>query len=97
MVQKKDGSLIGIEAVIDKDHASALLAKELGADAFLMLTDVDAVYRGWGKPEARGIKRISPQALHKMAFESGSMRPKIEAACDFVETTDGIAKQDLEP
>jgi carbamate kinase len=91
VVQKKDGSMLGVEAVIDKDYASALLAKDLSADAFLMLTDVDAVYQDWGKPEARGIKCISPKALRKLSFESGSMRPKVEAACDFVDDTGGIA------
>jgi carbamate kinase len=87
----KDGSLIGVEAVIDKDLSSALLARELNADAFLMLTDVDAVYRGWGEPGSRRIRRISPQAMAEFSFEAGTMAPKVEAACEFVEQTGGIA------
>jgi carbamate kinase len=90
-VRREDGSLIGVEAVIDKDLASALLARELKADALLMLTDVDAVYRGWGTPHARAIHRISPQALRELDFAPGSMGPKIQAACEFVEQTGGMA------
>lgn len=90
-VCREDGSLIGVEAVIDKDLASSLLACELNADAFLMLTDVDAVYKDWGEPDARRIRRISPQAIGEFSFESGSMAPKVEAACEFVEQTGGIA------
>jgi carbamate kinase len=90
-VRREDGSLIGVEAVIDKDLASALLARELKADALLMLTDVDAVYRDWGTPHARAIHRISPQALRELDFAPGSMGPKIQAACEFVEQTGGMA------
>ncbi len=86
-VRRQDGSLIGVEAVIDKDHASALLARELNADAFLMLTDVDAVYRNWETPRARAIRRSTPQALRELTFAPGSMGPKVEAACEFVELT----------
>jgi carbamate kinase len=91
IVQREDGSLIGVEAVIDKDLASSLLARELKADALLMLTDVDAVYEAWSKPEARAIRRISPQAIREFSFAPGSMAPKVEAACEFVEQTGGIA------
>lgn len=90
-VQREDGSLIGIEAVIDKDLASSLLARELKADALLMLTDVAAVYKAWSEPAARAIRRISPQAIREFSFARGSMAPKIEAACEFVEQTGGIA------
>jgi carbamate kinase len=90
-VCREDGSLIGVEAVIDKDLASSLLAYELNADAFLMLTDVDAVYKDWGEPAARRIRRISPQLIGEFSFAPGSMAPKVEAACDFVERTGGIA------
>jgi len=86
-VRRQDGSLIGVEAVIDKDHASALLARALNADALLMLTDVDAVYTDWETPGARAIRRSSPQALRELAFAPGSMGPKVEAACEFVELT----------
>ena len=90
-VFRDDGTLIGVEAVIDKDLASSLLAQELKADMFLMLTDVDAVYRGWGKPDACPIRHISPQAIRQIAFEPGSMAPKVEAAIEFVEKTGGVA------
>jgi carbamate kinase len=90
-VRKADGSLVGVEAVIDKDLASALLARELKADALLMLTDVAAVYDRWGDPDARAIRRISPEALRKLSFAPGSMGPKVEAAVEFVEGTGGLA------
>ncbi len=91
VVRRGDGSLIGIEAVIDKDLASALLARQLKADALLMLTDVDAVYKDWGTAQARAIRRISPAGLRGFSFAPGSMGPKIEAACAFVEATGGRA------
>jgi len=91
VVHREDGSLVGIEAVIDKDRASALLARELKADVLLMLTDVDAVYRDWGTKAAKAIQRISPWALARLSFAAGSMAPKVEAACDFVERTGRIA------
>jgi carbamate kinase len=90
-IQRDDGSLIGVEAVIDKDLASSLLARELKADALLLLTDVDAVYEAWMKPGARAFARVSPQAISAYAFTPGSMAPKVEAACEFVEHTGGIA------
>ena len=91
VVFRPDGGLLGVEAVIDKDLASSLLARELKADAFLMLTDVDAVYAGWSEPNARGIKHIAPSALRQFSFAPGSMGPKVEAACEFVGQTGGIA------
>jgi len=90
-VCREDGSLIGVEAVIDKDLASGLLARELKADALLLLTDVDAVYRDWGTPHAHAIRRITPQALRELDFAPGSMGPKVRAACEFVEQTGGMA------
>jgi carbamate kinase len=87
----KDGSLIGVEAVIDKDRAGALLAQELKADAYLMLTDVHAAYKDWGKPDARAIRFAAPDALETLSFPAGSMGPKIEAACAFVRATGGVA------
>jgi len=90
-VRKADGSLVGVEAVIDKDLASSLLARELGADVLLMLTDVDAVWTGWGEPGARAIRRISPAMIRRYHFAAGSMGPKVEAACAFVEQTGGVA------
>ena len=83
--------LVGVEAVIDKDLASALLAKDLRADALAIVTDVDAVYSGWGTPEQRAIRRATPEALAKSEFAAGSMGPKVRAACQFVEETGGIA------
>lgn len=88
---RPDGSLAGAEAVIDKDRAGALLARELCADAYLMLTDVRAVYTDWGKPGARAIRRATPDALDELSFASGSKGPKVEAACDFVRKTGGMA------
>ena len=90
VILRKDGSLVGIEAVIDKDLASALLARELKAEVFLMLTDVDAVYKDWSKPQQRAIRRISPQTIQDYAFAAGSMEPKIKAACEFVEQSGGV-------
>ncbi len=90
-IQREDGSLIGVEAVIDKDLASSLLARELKADALVLLTDVDAVYEAWMEPEARAFGRVSPQTISEYAFAPGSMAPKVEAACEFVEQTGGIA------
>ena len=91
VVHREDGTFIGVEAVIDKDLASALLAQELRADALLMLTDVDAVYRDWGKPEAWPIRRLSPQAMKELILEPGTMAPKVKAAIEFVEKTSAIA------
>ena len=85
------GSLHGVEAVIDKDLAAAFLAIKLEADALLMLTDVDAVQRDYGTSQARPLSRATPHELRRLTFAAGSMRPKVEAACRFVEATDGIA------
>lgn len=83
--------LHGIEAVIDKDLASELLARELDADLFIMATDADAVYLDWNTPQAKAIKRISPDDLKRYEFAAGSMGPKVEAACQFVEQTGKMA------
>jgi carbamate kinase len=83
--------LVGVEAVIDKDLASALLAKDIGADALVIVTDVDAVYTGWGTPDQRAIRRATPEALAESEFAAGSMGPKVRAACAFVEETGGLA------
>ncbi|MFN8620749.1 MAG: carbamate kinase [Chloroflexota bacterium] len=87
----RDRQLAGVEAVIDKDRAGALLASSLGADAFLMLTDADAVLLGFGTPDARAVARATPDALARHAFAPGSMGPKVEAACAFVRETGGVA------
>jgi carbamate kinase len=79
--------LVGVEAVIDKDLASALLAIDLDADVLAIVTDVDAVYEGWGTPEQRAIRRATPASLAGSEFAAGSMGPKVRAACQFVERT----------
>ena len=79
--------LRGIEAVIDKDLCSELLARELGADLFIMATDADAVFENWGKPNARAMRRASPEALKAYPFPAGSMGPKVDAARHFAEAT----------
>jgi carbamate kinase len=83
--------LIGIEAVIDKDLASALLAVDLDADVLAILTDVDAVYLGWGTTEQRAIQRATPESLAATEFAAGSMGPKVDAACQFVKRTGRVA------
>jgi carbamate kinase len=90
VVRRADGGYAGVEAVIDKDLASSLLARELRADALLLLTDVDAVYRGFGTPQAEPIRQITPAELRKLPFAPGSMAPKVEAACEFVEAAGGF-------
>jgi carbamate kinase len=79
--------LAGVEAVIDKDLCSELLARELDADLLVLLTDADAVYVDWGKPTQRPIRRTSPDALAGISFAAGSMGPKVEAACRFAAAT----------
>jgi carbamate kinase len=82
-----DRKLIGVECVIDKDLASELLARELGADLFVMLTDADAVQIDWGKPTQKAIRSASPAALEPHTFAAGSMGPKVAAACRFAKAT----------
>jgi carbamate kinase len=84
VIRRKDDSYIGIEAVIDKDHASGLLAREIKADVLLMLTDVDGVYLGWGTEQQRRLKIATPEELNSYSFAAGSMGPKVQAAIDFV-------------
>jgi carbamate kinase len=83
VVKLASGEVAGVEAVVDKDFASSLLARQLGADMLLLLTDVDAVYRNWGTPEARVITKIEAGDIDPGDFAQGSMRPKLEAALDF--------------
>ncbi|HEX6153025.1 MAG TPA: carbamate kinase [Solirubrobacterales bacterium] len=82
-----DGAMHGVEAVVDKDLTAALLARRLGADLLVMLTDVDAVRLGWGREDERPLGAATPAELRSHDFESGSMGPKVEAACRFVEAT----------
>jgi carbamate kinase len=83
----RDRVLTGIEAVIDKDLASELLARELDADLFVMATDVDGVYDGWGTPEQHRLDEVTPERLRAGSFAAGSMGPKVAAAAHFVEQT----------
>jgi carbamate kinase len=86
-VAGRERTLTGVEAVIDKDLASELLAREVDADLFVMATDVDGVYDGWGTPQQRRLDRVTPEELRAMDFAAGSMGPKVDAAARFVEAT----------
>ena len=86
-----EGQLNGAEAVIDKDLASSLLAISINADLFVIATDVDGVYTDWGKPSQSLIRQIDATSLRRMSFAQGSMGPKVEAACRFVEQTERTA------
>ena len=90
-VYKPDGTLEGVEVVIDKDRASALLAFELDAGLLILATDTDGVYLDWGTEDARRIERTTPEEMELHDFEEGSMGPKVEAACDFVRRSGGRA------
>ena len=79
--------LTGIEAVIDKDLASELLAREVEADLLVIATDVDGIYLDWGKPEQRRLGWVTPEELKSYQFPAGSMGPKVAAAIQFVEKT----------
>jgi carbamate kinase len=82
-----DGRLRGVEGVVDKDLTAALLARKLDADLLLMLTDVDAVYLGWGSADEHPLREVEADQLRAMSFAAGSMGPKVEAACRFAERT----------
>ncbi len=86
-VVRTDDGLLGVEAVVDKDLTAALLAEQLGADVLLLLTDVDCVVRDWGTPDAMPLHDVSARELRALRFASGSMAPKVDAACTFVEHT----------
>jgi len=90
-VVARDGGLHGVEAVVDKDLAAALLARLLGAELLLLLTDVPAIEEGFGTPAARRIERADPAQLRRLELAPGSMGPKAEAAARFVEATGGRA------
>jgi carbamate kinase len=84
-------TLTGVECVVDKDLSSELLARTLEADLFVMLTDADAVYSGWGTPQQRAIRTATPDTLEQIAFADGSMGPKVKAACRFASATGKMA------
>lgn len=87
--------LEGLDAVVDKDRVSAVLARQLQADVLMILTNVEAVYDGWGTPSARPIRRMTVSQADAMiaagAFDTGGMRPKVEAAAGFARSGDGRA------
>ena len=88
-VSSRNGRLAGLDAVIDKDRASALLAIALGAERLLILTDVDAVYRGWGTDEQEALRELDAEAARALLPElaAGSIGPKVEASLAFASAT----------
>lgn len=95
VVRNADGSLRGVEAVIDKDLSAALLGRAIGADVLAIASDVPAAMVGWGTPQARPLGAVDVRQLRGYAaeghFPAGSMGPKVEAACRFVEQGGGRA------
>jgi carbamate kinase len=84
---QKDGSLEGVEVVIDKDRASSLLASQLNARVLILATDTDGVYLNWGTDKAKKLHKVTPEEIKQYDFETGTMGPKVEAACEFVNKT----------
>ena len=91
VVRNERGKLRGLEAVIDKDLTAAVLAEALDADVLMVLPDVPNVVRNYGTPQAEPISRITPGALRREIFPAGSMGPKVDAVCRFVELTGDMA------
>ena len=91
VIRNEEGKLEGVEAVVDKDHTTSVLAEALEADVLMVLTDVPHVQRGFGTPEAEPILRATPVALKREHFPAGSMGPKVDAVCRFVEVTGDLA------
>jgi len=87
MYEPGGNRLVGVEAVIDKDRASAVLARELEADLLVIATDVDGLYLDWGTPQQRAVARANPDHLSRLDFASGSMGPKVSAAVEFARLT----------
>jgi len=87
----KDGQLQGVEAVIDKDLCSALLAEQLESDLLVIATDVNAAFVDWGKPTQKAIAQAHPDEMEKLGFAAGSMGPKVQAACTFARNTGKVA------
>ncbi|MEB0040484.1 MULTISPECIES: carbamate kinase [unclassified Pseudomonas] len=83
----EDGKLKGVEAVIDKDLCSALLAEQLDCDLLVIATDVDSAFIDWGKPTQKAIAQAHPDDMEKLGFAAGSMGPKVQAACEFARNT----------
>jgi carbamate kinase len=91
VIRNERGLLEGVEAVVDKDLTASVLAEALDADVLLILTDVPHVVRGYGTPRAEPVLRATPASLQREDFASGSMGPKVDAACRFVELTGDMA------
>ncbi|WP_193605215.1 carbamate kinase [Nocardioides dongkuii] len=91
VIRNERGELSGVEAVVDKDLTSSVLAEALDADVLLVLTDVPSVMRDFGTPDQQPVRQATPGSLRALDFAAGSMGPKVEAVCRFVELTGGIA------
>ena len=91
VIRNEHGLLSGVEAVVDKDLTTSVLAEALDADVLLILTDVPNVVRGYGTPDAEPVLRATPASLQREGFAAGSMGPKVDAACRFVEVTGDMA------
>ncbi len=91
MYQPGTRRLVGVEAVIDKDRSSAVLARDVGADRLVIVTDAPGVCVGWGTPGQQLIRSAHPDALAAMPFPAGSMGPKVEAACAFARESGRVA------
>ena len=91
VVRADDGSLHGVEAVIDKDLSAARIAEDLKADMLMILTDVPQVMKNFGQPDAEAIGKTTTSQLRAMDLPAGSMGPKVDACCNFVEVTGGTA------
>ena len=91
LTRSRGRSLAGIEAVVDKDLADAVLARDLSADMLIIATDVEGVFVDWRGNDERRIVRAHPDALDPLEFSAGSMRPKVQAAVQFARETSGAA------
>jgi carbamate kinase len=91
VIRDEAGQLTGVEAVVDKDLTSAVLAEALDADVLLVLTDVPSVMEAFGTPDQRPVLRATPAGLRALRPPAGSMGPKVDAVCRFVEMTGGTA------
>ena len=91
VIRNGAGELQGVEAVVDKDLTTSVLATALDAEVLLILTDITNVFRGFGTPDAEAISRTTPAAIRRQRLPAGSMGPKVDAACRFVEITGGVA------
>lgn len=83
VIADNSGNLYGVEAIVDKDRTANLVANALNADLLIIATDVDGVYENWGTPRSTLIRHANPSSLAALGFATGSMGPKVEAACDF--------------